>query len=61
MEAKEALIILATIKAAMGRTYKYRIRQAWMTGDYTGVGLGQWSAELQNIRNSFGPSWLADV
>lgn len=38
-----------------GRNWKSELRQAWMTGDY---GTFEQSNYLQQIRNSFGPSWL---
>jgi hypothetical protein len=38
-----------------GRNYKSALRQAWMTGDYAGF---EKSNFLQQIRNTFGPSWL---
>ena len=38
-----------------GRTWKSRLRDMWMTGDYEGR---HDSNVLQGIRNTFGPSWL---
>lgn len=38
-----------------GRTWKSSLRQCWMTGQY---GPSDASNHLQQIRNSFGPSWL---
>lgn len=58
MNEKQALSILAQVKAAMGRNYKAAIRQAWMDGNYRAVNLEKWTGDLQNIRNTFGPSWL---
>src|SRR5215468_2139602 len=55
----QALDILKAVKAQLGRNYKSAIRQAWMDGNYDGQCLGQWSAPLQRIRNSFGPTWLS--
>ena len=48
-----ALEAAATI---LGRTWKSKIREAWMSGDY-GVLEGH-SSPLQNFRNTFGPSGL---
>ena len=58
MTNDEALSILVAVKAKLGRQYKSAIRVAWMNGDYDGEGLGEWSSRLQQIRNTFGPSWL---
>ena len=42
-----------------GRTWKSKLRQAWMTGDYDGIDqYGNTAAYLQQVRNTFGPSWL---
>ena len=42
-----------------GRTWKSKLRQAWMTGDYDGIEkYGNTAAYLQQVRNTFGPSWL---
>lgn len=38
-----------------GRTWKSRLRQMWIDGDYEGR---HDSNILQTIRNTFGPSWL---
>jgi len=40
---------------ANGRTWKVALRHAWETGNYD-----KWddTATLQQIRNTFGPSWL---
>ncbi len=38
-----------------GRYWKAALRDAWMTGDY---GSFEQSAELQRIRNEYGPAWL---
>lgn len=57
---QEALETLAQVKAVLGRNYKSAIRQAWFDGRYDST-LGDWSSQLQNIRNQFGPSWLVDA
>lgn len=41
--------------AGKRRTWKQELRQAWMTGMYPADAD---SASLQQIRNTFGPSWL---
>jgi len=38
-----------------GRTWKSKLRDAWMTGDYAGF---EGSNFLQQLRNAYGPSWL---
>jgi hypothetical protein len=38
-----------------GHNWKSKLRQAWMDGNY---GDFADSAYLQQVRNSFGPSWL---
>lgn len=58
MNQREALEVLATVKARVGRNYKTLIRTAWETGNYSNDCLGEWSSQLQTIRNTFGPSWL---
>jgi hypothetical protein len=52
MKQIEALKAWATI---YGRNWKSSLRQAWMTGEYNGF---ENSHFLQQIRNTFGPSWL---
>lgn len=46
---------LQSYAANHGRTWKSSLRQCWMTGQY---GPSDASNHLQQIRNSFGPSWL---
>jgi len=41
--------------AKYGRTWKARLREAWMDGDYDGFDK---SWLLQRVRNNLGPSWL---
>jgi hypothetical protein len=41
-----------------GCTWKSKLREGWMTGDYDGF---EGSSYLQQIRNTFGPSWLTRV
>lgn len=38
-----------------GRMWKVALRRAWQTGNYEGC---QYAPVLQQIRNTFGPSWL---
>ena len=42
---------LRAFAAEHGRTWKQELRDAWMRGSDTGA--------LRQIRNTFGPSWLA--
>jgi hypothetical protein len=53
-----ALDTLMEVKFKHGRNYKSKIRGAWMNGNYETDSLEEWSRELQQIRNAFGPSWL---
>lgn len=55
---EQAIEVLRQVKALLGRNYKTAIRNAWMNGNYAGECLNQWSSQLQQIRNTFGPSWL---
>lgn len=47
---------LADFSAYNGRTWKSVLRHAWMTGHYPSITKD--TASLQQIRNTFGPSWL---
>jgi hypothetical protein len=38
-----------------GRSWKASLRAAWETGNYE---TSEFSSELQQVRNSFGPRWL---
>ncbi len=60
-DIQKAVALLRQIRLLLGRNYKSSIRDAWMTGNYSGHCLDQWSSELQQIRNTLGPSWLAQV
>lgn len=51
----EQLKAVQTYAANNGRQWKRLLNHAWMTGDYQ---VEDDSASLQQIRNSFGPSWL---
>jgi hypothetical protein len=51
----EQLEALQQFAKQYGRTWKSALREAWMTGDY---GTFETSNLLQQIRNTFGPSWL---
>jgi hypothetical protein len=51
----EQLEALNAWAALYGRNWKLPLRDAWMTGDY---GSFEQSNYLQQIRNTFGPSWL---
>lgn len=54
----EQLEALKAWAALYGRNWKSLLRDAWMTGDY---GSFEQSNYLQQIRNTFGPSWLIRV
>ncbi len=51
----EQLKAIQSFAASHGRSWKSKLRDAWMTGQYDGF---EGSNYLQQIRNSFGPSWL---
>lgn len=53
--------LLAIVRAELGRGYKAAIRDAWIDGNYSDRGLGEWASQLQQARNSFGPSWLVSA
>jgi hypothetical protein len=59
MTPNEAGDVLSSVYCVHGRSTRRRIREAWMTGNYHLEDLERWSSDLQNIRNQFGPSWLA--
>jgi len=40
-----------------GRTWKYRLSSAWEMGVYP-TALKHYKAELQELRNKCGPTWL---
>lgn len=61
MTKTQAIEILTAVKAKLGRNYKQAIRSAWMNGDYSSECLEEWSSQLQQIRNSFGPTWLVNA
>jgi hypothetical protein len=53
------LNILAHCKAMFPNRWKVMIREAWMSGDYSPLGLREnQDSELQMMRNTYGPSWL---
>ena len=51
----EQLAALQTFARENGRNWKSALRHSWETGDYC---TNADSASLQQIRNTFGPSWL---
>ncbi len=52
---KEQLTALRAYAASHGRTWKSQLNHMWMTGQYDA---DDNSSALQQIRNTFGPSWL---
>jgi hypothetical protein len=56
--SKEQVEALKAWAALYGRNWKAPLRDAWMTGDYGSFQYTDTSALLQQVRNSFGPSWL---
>jgi hypothetical protein len=59
MTLQQASDVLLGVYYVHGRSTRRRIREAWMSGNYYAEDLERWSSDLQNIRNQFGPSWLA--
>jgi hypothetical protein len=51
----DQLVAVTTYAAEHGRNWKSALREAWMTGIYDDF---QGSNFLQQIRNTFGPTWL---
>lgn len=56
----EQLAELKNFAAMNGRTWKSRLRHAWETGQYAECGAADYSHLLQQIRNTFGPTWLVN-
>lgn len=57
--SKEQIEALQSWKRVHGRNWKSALREAWMSGDYNGIDPhGNTAAYLQQVRNTFGPSWL---
>jgi hypothetical protein len=55
----EQIEALKEFAEAHGRNWKSALREAWMTGNYEGIEpYGKTAAYLQQVRNTFGPSWL---
>lgn len=54
----EQLDALQRVKRVHGRTWKSKLSDAWMTGNYRAIGMESHSHLLQQVRNDFGPSWL---
>jgi hypothetical protein len=52
---EQQLIALRAFAKANGRTWKSKLNHAWMTGLYNS---SDDSMNLQQIRNTFGPTWL---
>ena len=52
----EQVKALRSFANAHGRTWKSHLNHVWMTGNY---GFADDSMSLQQVRNSFGPAWLA--
>ena len=51
---------IAAAQQHWGRTWKRKLNEAWATAKYPAA-LKLHQAELQQIRNQFGPSWLARI
>ena len=53
---KEQVNALKACREAWGRYWKSRLSQSWMSGRY--LEMIDFERELQQVRNSGGPSWL---
>lgn len=53
-EQREAL---RAFRTANGRSWKSKLMNCWMSGNYRGLSFDQ-SGPLQSVRNQFGPEWL---
>ena len=54
----EQLAALRTFAHQHGRTWKAVLRDAWFSGNYPHSADENSDALLQQVRNTFGPSWL---
>ena len=54
----EQIQALANFAKANGRNWKQALRDAWMAGGYDATTGSYIDGPLQNLRNTFGPSWL---
>jgi hypothetical protein len=54
----EQIQALVAFARANGRTWKSKLNHAWMTGLYDDYPATDRCDLLQQVRNSFGPSWL---
>ncbi len=52
----EQILTLQAWARSNGRTWKQALRAAWESGNYQGFAAYPY---LQQVRNTFGPSWLA--
>jgi len=58
----EQAVALLAFAARSGRSWKAELRTVWATCGYDAAGVGHEEAAcLQQIRNAFGPLWLARV
>ena len=54
----EQFIALRTFADANGRSWKSKLNIAWSTGRYDDFSGTEDYSSLQQVRNTFGPSWL---
>lgn len=59
MTTTEGVEVLVKARTLVGRSYKARVWRAWFNGRYDAEGLESISTELQQLRNSLGPKFLA--
>ena len=58
--SREQGIALLVYRDANGKQWKSKLSMDWMRAGYPSVSSGH-GAALQQIRNTYGPSWLAKV
>lgn len=56
--APEQLNALRTFANANGRDWKFKLNHAWSSGRYDDYNGTDDYGSLQQVRNTFGPSWL---
>jgi hypothetical protein len=61
LPTQEQLAALTRFATKYGRTWKSKLGDVWMDGNYHGTMFsGSDAYHLQQIRNQFGPSWLVN-
>ena len=61
MTEAEAIEVLVRVRKSTGHYWRSIVHACWHNGWYRKNHLGEFEGALQNIRNTFGPSWLMKV